>query len=199
MARKQVPAANYVKRETLYIAVFVALVTGFLGGVFYSALKSGPAGQVPAGPPAQAAAPDQISTDQAERMLALEQEVAADPDNVEAWIHLGHLFFDSNRYQQAIDAYRKALALDPDNADVWTDLGVMYRRTGQPREAISAFDRAMTINPGHEQSRFNKGIVLRYDLNDKAGAIKAWEEVLSINPNATTPNGVPLGKAINQL
>ena len=199
MARKEVPAENCVKKEILYIVVFVAVVTGFLGGVFYSAVTSGPAGQVPAGPPAQTAAPDQISTDQAERMLALEQEVAANPDNVDAWVHLGHLFFDSNRYQQAIDAYRKALALAPNNADVWTDLGVMYRRAGQPREAISAFDRAMTINPGHEQSRFNKGVVLRYDLNDKAGAIKAWEEVLSINPNATDPNGMSLRQAIKQL
>ncbi len=199
MGNKEVMAGKYVKRETLYLAVGVALVLGFLAGVVYSAMNSDSAGPVPAGPPARSAASDQIPTDQAERMLALEQEVAADPGNLAAWIQLGHLFFDSSRYQQAIDAYQKALALDPDNADVWTDLGVMYRRTGKPGQAISAFDRAMAINPGHEQSRFNKGIVLRYDLNDRAGAIKAWEEVLAINPNATTPNGVPLRQAIKQL
>ncbi len=75
----------------------------------------------------------------------------------------------------------------------------MYRRTGQPQKALDAFDRAMTIAPGHEQSRFNKGIVLRYDLNDREGAIKAWEELLKINPNAMAPNGIPLTEAIKTL
>lgn len=118
----------------------------------------------------------------------LEKEVKKNPDNANAWIQLGHIYFDTDRYQQAIDAYEKALELNPNNADVLTDLGVMYRRSGQPREAIKKFDMAVAVNPKHETARFNKGIVLMHDLGEREGAIQAWEDLLEINPVAMASN-----------
>lgn len=187
-----------VKKETLLIAVVVSLVVGFLAGVVFSVYKSGSVEHViPAPPPATQS--QDASIQQAGQMLALEREVAANPDNVMAWTQLGHLYFDSKKYTQAINAYEKSLALAPNNADVWTDLGVMYRRNGQPEKAISSFDKAGAVNPRHEPSRINKGIVLRYDLNDRQGAIKAWEEVLKMNPVAKAPNGRLLSEEIKNL
>ena len=79
-------------------------------------------------------------------------------------------------------------------------LGIMYRRSGQPQKAIEAFDRAIATDPKHENSRFNKGIVLMHDLNDREGAIAAWEELVEVNPNALTPNGSqPLKEMINRV
>jgi tetratricopeptide (TPR) repeat protein len=75
----------------------------------------------------------------------------------------------------------------------------MYRRAGKPEEAIKAFDRAIAIDPKHEVSRFNKGIVLLHDLNDRGGAIEAWEKLLEINPAATAPNGQPLRELVNRF
>ena len=66
-------------------------------------------------------------------------------------------------------------------------------------KALEAFERAITVNPQHQQSRFNKGIVLRYDMNDRDGAVKAWEDLLRVNPAATLPNGMPLSEAIKDL
>ena len=68
----------------------------------------------------------------------------------------------------------------------------MYRRNKQPYEAIKSFERAISLSPTHEQSRFNKGVVKLYDLNDKAGARKAREELLTINPVSMTPTGQPV-------
>jgi len=131
--------------------------------------------------------------------LSLEQEVATNPANADAWTQLGHVYFDTNNPPKAIRAYEKSLELRPNDPNVLTDLGVMYRRSGQPEKALEAFDRAMGIDPGHEQSRFNKGIVLRYDMNDRDAAIKAWEELLKVNPNAMAPNGIPVSEAIKSL
>jgi len=202
MAKQVSQEGNFVKKETMFIVALITLVIGFLGGVFYSAMQSGPGGTVQStsAPPQQQ--PQQqsgMTNEQAKAILSLEQEVAANPSNVDAWTQLGHVYFDTNNPAKAIRAYEKSLELRPDDPNVLTDLGVMYRRNGQPQKALEAFDKAMTVDPGHQQSRFNKGIVLRYDMNDREGAIKAWEELLKINPNALAPNGQPVSEAIKSL
>ena len=202
MAKQKNTEGNFVKKETMLIVALVALVIGFLGGVFYSAFQAGPTGSVqtasaPAGQ-SQQQQPN-LSNEQARSILSLEQEVAVNPTNVDAWTQLGHVYFDTNNPAKAIRAYEKSLGLSPDQPDVLTDLGVMYRRNGQPEKALEVFDKAIAIDPTHQQSRFNKGIVLRYDLNDRDGAVKAWEELVKINPSAAAPNGQLVSEAIKSL
>ncbi|HKJ13605.1 MAG: tetratricopeptide repeat protein [Desulfobulbaceae bacterium] len=202
MAKQKSPEGNFVKKETMLIVALIALVIGFLGGVFYSALQSGPTGSVQttsAPPQPQQQQASGLTREQASDILRLEQEVATNPTNVDAWTRLGHVYFDTNNPAKAIRAYEKSLELRPDDPNVLTDLGVMYRRNGQPDKALATFDRAIAVDPRHEQSRFNKGIVLRYDMNDREGAVKVWEELLAINPNALAPNGLPVSEAIKSL
>jgi cytochrome c-type biogenesis protein CcmH/NrfG len=202
MARQKSPEGNFVKKEFTLIVALIALVVGFLGGIFYSALQSSPTGSVQTTsglPPQQQQQQGGLSNEQARNILSLEQEVAVNPTNLNAWTELGNVYFDTNNFPKAIRAYEKSIELSPNNANVLTDLGVMYRRNGQTNKALEAFDRAIAVSPSHEQSRFNKGIVLRYDLNDRDGAVKAWEELLKINPNATAPNGQPVSEAIKNL
>ena len=200
MAKQKTPENNFVKKETMMVVALIALVVGFLGGIFYSAIQSGPTGsvQTTSAPPQQQQQPG-MSNEQARAILDLEQEVAVNPTNVNAWTQLGHVYFDTNNPPKAIRAYEKSLELNPNNPDVLTDLGVMYRRNGQPDKALATFDQAIAIAPNHEQSRFNKGVVLRYDMNDVEGARKAWEELLKINPKALAPNGIPVSEAIKSL
>ena len=174
---------GYVKKETMMVVVFVALAVGFLGGVFYSSYKSAPRKDAP--PPSHSPVPNA----QPSGMSELEKETALHPDNVAAWVQLGNLYFDANQVDKAIAAYKRSLALVPGNADVLTDLGVMYRRKGRPREAIKAFDRAIQVNPRQEAAYFNKGVVFLHDLNDRENAIKAWEELLRVNPMAKVQSG----------
>lgn len=134
--------------------------------------------------------------DYTQKAKALEHEVANNPENTNAWIQLGHIYFDMDNYGQAISAYEKSLELNPDNADVLTDLGIMYRRSGQPRKAIEKFDTAVALNPKHETARLNKGIVLMHDLGDREGAIKAWEDLLEINPIAMAGNNQSVDQMI---
>jgi len=205
MAKQNKAEGNFVKKETMLVVALIALVVGFLGGVFYSALQSGSTGsvQTASAPPQQQQRQQQQQTDmtseQARNILSLEQEVAVNPKNVQAWTQLGHIYFDTNSFAKAIHAYEKSLELSPNNPNVLTDLGVMYRRNGQPQKALESFDKAIAIDPNHEQSRFNKGIVLRYDMNDRAAAVKAWEELIKINPNAMAPNGQLVSEAIKNL
>jgi cytochrome c-type biogenesis protein CcmH/NrfG len=202
MVKQKTSESGLIKKETTLIVALIALVVGFLGGIFYSALQS-PSGTVqtasaPGGPPQQQSQAN-MTNEQARAILSLEQEVTANPSNVEAWTQLGHIYFDTGNPPKAIRAYEKSLELRPNEPNVLTDLGVMYRRNGQPEKALEAFDKAISIDPNHQQSRFNKGIVLRYDLNDREAAVKTWEELIKINPNALAPNGQPVSEAIKNL
>lgn len=204
MLTKTNAEADMVKKSTMLMVGFIALGVGFLGGVVFSAFKtgSGISPSVPASTPApqqQATQEQSLTEDQAKRILALEREVSTNPDNADAWTRLGNLYFDTNNYESAIRAYQKSLALSPNNANVQTDLGVMYRRNNQPQEALKAFDKAIEIDPRHEVSRFNKGIVLLHDLNDQKGAIEAWEGLVKINPAAMTPGGQPLSELLKRF
>jgi len=206
MAKQNDPGNDTVKKNTMLLASFICLAVGFLGGVVFSAYKSGSGVPMPASmpqksqqPQQQAAQEETITEDQAKRILALEKEVASNPDNGDAWTQLGNLYFDTNNFESAIRSYKKSLALKPNNANVQTDLGVMYRRAGQPNEAIKAFEKAIQIDPKHEIARFNTGIVFLHDLNDREGALKAWQSLVDINPAAMTPGGKPIAEMIKAL
>lgn len=200
MAKEEKAGNGYVKKKTALVVALMALVLGFLGGSLYNPTK--PRERVPVEtsvPPQQAFQDQGPSAEQTIRSQALEKETSANPENVEAWIQLGNVYFGTKQYQEAIGAYEKSLELNPNNADVWTDMGVMYRRNGQPKKAIEAFDKATEIDPQHEISRFNKGIVLMHDLNDPEGALQAWEELVKVNPSAKSPSGQPVMELIERF
>jgi tetratricopeptide (TPR) repeat protein len=187
---------KYITLNTALIIGLVGLIVGFIGGNIYSLYKSGSMGakQANLGGSSQA-----ISMDQSGRMLALEREVGNNPNSLAAWLELGNIYFDTGKFQDAIQAYSKYLSLNPNNANVWTDLGVMYRRSGNPVEAISSFDKAIELDPQHEQARFNKGIVQFYDLGNRDAAVQTWQELIEINPNFQTTSGQTIKEFVKKL
>jgi cytochrome c-type biogenesis protein CcmH/NrfG len=191
MAKKQsAPTSPQVSRQTLITSVVIALMIGFFGGLVFSIYKTS---QDLSAPVASDAARDQQLT---MMLAALEEKVRANPQDVAAWVQIGNIHFDGERFRDAIAAYEKALALEPRNAEVLTDLGIMYRRAGDPQEAVRRFDQAIAVDPKLENPRFNKGIVLLNDLKDREGAIQAWEALLALNPLARAPNGQSLDELI---
>ena len=182
--------AGFVKRQTLYLAMFVALILGFLGGVVYSVYRA------PVDDSHQHAKQDQEAT---EVVASLEKATRDNPGDAQAWIQLGHAYFDTAMAKQAIAAYTKALELKPDDHNVMTDLGVMYHEDKQHQKAIELFDRVLMGDPKHEQSRFNKGVMLLTGLNDRKGAIAEWKTLVQQNPMAAAPSGKMVGDLIEQL
>lgn len=185
---------NYMRKETALLISLLALAVGFFGGVFFGVYKSGPST-----PGMPGGANPAVERELQDRIAALQKETAQDPANAAAWIELGNAYFDTDQYEKSIQAYRRALDLKPDNADVWTDMGVMQRKAGRSQDAVKAFDQAIAVNPKHEVSRLNKGIVLFHDLQDTAGALRAWEGLLEINPTAMAPGGVSVDQMVQSL
>jgi tetratricopeptide (TPR) repeat protein len=106
-----------------------------------------------------------------------------DPNNLQALIGVGNLYFDTKQDLLAIESYQKALAMDPSNVNVRTDMAVCYRRTGNPDRAVEELKKAISMNPRHAQSRYNLGVILIHDKNDVEGGVKAWEALLENVPD----------------
>lgn len=188
--QKSSPQQKSSVQKSPLVTYLIIFVFGFLAGIAFTVFKGDP----PAAPASSESAKqnDQHSEETHQAITNLEAEVTADPENYQSWVRLGHLYYDHNEPEKAIGAYTKSLEFHSGDANLLTDLGVMYRRTKQPQKAIETFDQAIAKDPGHLPSRFNKGIVLMYDLNDPEKALASWEELLKIDPEAKTANGEPI-------
>ena len=177
-----------MKAESIVIGVagtVFGLIVGWIIGTQQvparpSAQPAAPAAaQAPAGsPPAAAAAFDQSQA------TALRNIAEKDPANVQSRVQLGNMYFDAERYQDAIQWYEAALALNPNDVNVSTDLGVCFYYTNQPDRAIRQMEESLRIDRRHTKTLLNLGIVKAFGKQDLAGAAAAWQEVIKIAPNS---------------
>ncbi len=184
------------KKNPSPILLIIIFICGFLAGVAFTVYKTG--GKA-APSTAGTGGEEQIPKETAEAISQLEKATLDRPDDYQGWIKLGHLYFDTDQAEKAIAAYTRSLQLHPGDANLLTDLGVMYRNTGENEKAIESFDKAREIDARHEPSRLNKGIVLLFDMNDTAGAIASWEELLRLNPEAKMSDGTAVSEFIGQI
>lgn len=169
MIEKNNNLSRITRQNTLMIGL-ICLCIGFLMGVGFTIYRLD-----------RVTANDQL-VGKDEKEESLKAELLQNPQNISAWTQLGHVYFDSDQYVKAIEAYEKSLSLKPNDPDVLNDLGVMYRRTGNHQKAIESFDKAIAFDQKHENARFNKGIVLMNDIKDRKKALETWEALLEINP-----------------
>ncbi len=189
-----------MKSESLVFAVagmFFGLIAGWLIGSQQSTLRPAALPQAAAAPSSPgAAAPATPRFDQQEAKR-LEDIARSDPANATPRTQLANLYFDSEKYDQAIKWYESALELDPTNPDVSTDLGVSYYYSNQPDRALTQFKHSLEIDPKHTKTMLNQGIVLAFGKQDLEGATKAWQQVVELAPN--TPEGQAARRALDSM
>jgi len=172
-----------MKKEYAFLFIGVAFVVGIVVGVVATVLHEEKMPTLPTSikPSPQPAAPA-LTADMQKEISVLQSILKDDPKNLKALVELGNLYFDSEQFDPAIQAYSKALEIDPRNADVRTDMGIMFRRKGNFDRAIAEFKKAAEDDPKHVNSRYNLGVVLLHDKADLKAAIQAWEEYLKVEP-----------------
>jgi tetratricopeptide (TPR) repeat protein len=190
-----------MKPESLIFAVaglFLGLIAGWLiGSQQVSTRTPAVVPQQAQSAPAQQAggsAPPPLDEVEVKRLTDLAER---DPQNSAPHIQLGNLYFDAERFDQAIRWYESALTLDPNNADVSTDLGVSYYYTNQPDRALAQFQRSLEIDPAHTKTMLNEGIVRAFGKQDLEGAAKVWERAAAIAPES--PEGRAARRALDSM
>jgi len=168
----------------------VFLVSGTFFGLLVGWILGSQQGRpaVPAAAPAaQAAAPQPAGAAPAQpldenRARALQATADANPSDAAVRIELGNLYFDAERYADAIRWYEAAITIDPKNVNASTDLGVAFYYTNQPDRALAQFDHSLSIDPAHAKTLLNMGIVRAFGKQDLAGAVEAWQKVVEVAP-----------------
>jgi cytochrome c-type biogenesis protein CcmH/NrfG len=114
---------------------------------------------------------------------SMKSMLSSNPKDLNTLIQLGNLYYDNNKFSQAVEYYGKALEIDPANINVRTDRGSCLWSLGQADAAIAEFRKSLETDPSHAQTLFNLGIVYLHGKNDMAEARKAWEKLLATNPD----------------
>jgi tetratricopeptide (TPR) repeat protein len=149
----------------------------------------------PVGPPADSA-PHATILDDAQAN-ALKSVAEREPKNAKARVDLANLYFDAERYDDAIKWYSDALKISPNDVNVSTDLGVSYYYTNQPDKALQQFDHSLKLDPKHVKTLLNVGIVKAFGKQDLDGALQAWQQVMQIAPDS--PEGQSAKRALDAL
>ena len=167
------------------------------------------AGQAPSRAPVAAAAPAAAAAPSSDaggsraalldeaQVTALKSVAEREASNAQPRIKLGNLYFDAERYADAIKWYGEAVTLAPTDVNVSTDLGVCYYYTNQPDKALQQFDRSLTLDPNHAKTLLNVGIVKAFGKQDLDGATLAWKKVLELSPSS--PEAQAAKRALDTL
>lgn len=125
-----------------------------------------------------------LQSDMKERQLkaALEQS----PENRDILFRLGSLYFESNRYNEAIEIYKRILKLKSDDVETLTDLGLALHYTRNSQEGIKYLKKATSISPYHQRAWLSLGFVSGAS-GDKELSERALKKAISLG--ADTPMG----------
>lgn len=181
--------------------VFFGLIAGWIIGSQQAALR--PAGAIPTqqaaaqGAPSSAAPTTRAAVLNENEVTALKSVADREKSNARPRVQLGNLYFDAEKYDDAIKWYGEALALDPKDVNVSTDLGVCYYYTNQPDKALEQFDKSLKLDPNHAKTLLNVGIVRAFGKQDLDGATKAWQQVIKVAPDS--PEGQAAKRALDSL
>jgi protein O-mannosyl-transferase len=130
-------------------------------------------------------------------VTAFKSVAEREPSNAAPRVQLGNLYFDAERYDEAIKWYSEALKLSPNDVNVSTDLGVCYYYLNQPDKALEQFDKSLKLDPKHAKTLLNLGIVKAFGKQDLDGASQAWQQVIKLAPDS--PEGQAAKRALDSL
>ncbi len=94
---------------------------------------------------------------------------------------LGIAYGNKGEYNNAIEAYQKAVEINPKNDDPYNNMGIAYDEKGDYNNAMEAYQKVVEINPKDDKAYNNMGIAY-YDKGEYDNAIKAFLKALKLNP-----------------
>jgi len=141
--------------------------------------RSGPDDEDPATWFDRAVALERVDRPQAE--AAYLRAVSAAPDYLDAWLNLGCLLCDQERFEEAASRYREALAHLPDQPLLHFNLGVALEDLGALRAALDSYHACIDLAPDFADAHYNAAR-LHEELGDPHRAIRHYNQYRRLEP-----------------
>jgi len=112
----------------------------------------------------------------------LRRALLVDRRNDRAQNALGNIWYDSENYAAAADAFRQAIALAPGQPEYYANFGNAALHLGRTEQAISSYRSALLIDPGLPEVHHSLGCALASTGNFDA-ALLEFKKALELNPD----------------
>ena len=96
--------------------------------------------------------------------------------------NLGMVYGELGRYQDAVEALKRAIRIQPDLAEVHYNLGNAYQRLGRYQDAVEPYKQALRIKPDYAEVYDNLGAAYG-KLGRWQDAIEAYKQAIKIKPD----------------
>ena len=181
------PAAP--SRTPLFVAAIAILILPFAAWTLYWDLGSPSVGDEPLAsrnPADVNTASNQANphADMADAVQKLTARLQTHPDDVDGWLLLARSEVDLNRYQDAVNAYRRAAELSNQRPDVvgdWAEAQVLAAGGKVTAEAKQGFETALADKDSAPRSRYYLALAKEQD-GDIKGALQDWVDLEADSP-----------------
>jgi tetratricopeptide (TPR) repeat protein len=126
------------------------------------------------------------------------QEIKNNPQDFRAYYDLGFVYSATNRREQAIEAYKKALSIDDTLAQAHGALGSLLLSAGQPEEAITHLQRAAQLKPSFDAWM---ALAVAQEADHPQDALASFAKAASVDPTNAEPHlrAAAIAERLNDL
>jgi len=125
---------------------------------------------------------DQLGLDR-EALLHLTEALDIDPDLKVAQNNIGIVHVHRGQLESATEVFQALIGEDPSFHRAHYNLGVIHASNGDVAAARESFRRASRLAPQDAAVRYNLAILERRDGGDLRAEMRAYEDVLRLDPN----------------
>ncbi|MEW6635397.1 MAG: tetratricopeptide repeat protein [Actinomycetota bacterium] len=104
------------------------------------------------------------------------------PHDDEAWLALAQSLGHLGQYEEALEAFNRALETRPNYPEALHKKGVMLDEGGRPDEAVQAFEAALKVRPRFAAAWHGKGVTYTGQQDHKKAAA-AYRRAVRLDPN----------------
>lgn len=108
--------------------------------------------------------------------VEFKSDIDSNSENTKARYWLGMLYYETNRKEDALTAWKEAIKIRPD-ANAFSSIGNIYAERGMNKEAISYYKRAVETDKRFATGWYNIGNAYEM-LNQKEEAVSAYRKFI---------------------